>query len=357
MAEEQDESQKTEEPTPKKIEDSRRKGQVATSREVNHWFILFGGALLLTMYAPTMLSGIRGILTKFIAYPHDIDVNPGNIHAVLTTLLSDLSPFVLLPMGVLVIFAIAGGLVQNGPILAPDLIKPKLEKISLLKGVKKMFSVRTVMEFAKGILKVAIVAMVAAMVVVPEFSRITQIPSYHATELGDFIWTLAVRMIIAVFSVMTVVAGADMFFQKYKHAKEQRMTKQEVKDEHKQSEGDPMIKSRLRQIRMDRARQRMMAAVPEATVVITNPTHFAVALKYLHEEMPVPIMVAKGVDEVALRIRKVAEEHDIPIVENPPLAQALFAGVEIDQEVPSDHFKAVAEVIGYVMRLKGQFTN
>ncbi|MEE8515553.1 MAG: EscU/YscU/HrcU family type III secretion system export apparatus switch protein, partial [Alphaproteobacteria bacterium] len=202
-----------------------------------------------------------------------------------------------------------------------------------------------------------LIAMVGAMVVVPEFDRITQIPSYHPTELGDFIWTLAVRMIIAVLAVMTVVAGADMFFQKYKYAKEQRMTKQEVKDEHKQSEGDPMVKSRLRQIRMERARQRMMAAVPEATVVITNPTHFAVALKYQHDEMPVPVVIAKGVDDVALRIRKVADEQDIPIVENPPLAQALYAGVEIDQEVPPDHYKAVAEVIGYVMRLKGQLTN
>jgi flagellar biosynthetic protein FlhB len=199
--------------------------------------------------------------------------------------------------------------------------------------------------------------MVGAMVVVPEFDRITQIPSYHPTELGNFIWALAVRMIIAVFAVMTVIAGADMFFQKYKHAKEQRMTKQEVKDEHKQSEGDPMVKSRLRQIRMDRARQRMMAAVPEATVVVTNPTHFAVALKYEHDEMPAPVVIAKGADAVALRIRSLADEHDIPIVENPLLAQALFAGVEIDQEVPPDHYKAVAEVIGYVMRLKGQFTN
>lgn len=357
MAEEQDESQKTEEPTPKKLEESRRKGQVATSREVNHWFIIFGGALLLTMYAPTMLSGIRGTLTKFIAYPHDISVDAGNLQAVLTTLLSDLSVFVLVPMGVLVVFAIAGGLVQNGPILAPDLIKPKLEKISIMKGIKRLFSARSVMEFSKGILKVALVGMVAAMVVVPEFGRITQIPSYHITDLGDFIWTLAVRMIIAVFSVMTVVAGADMFFQKYKHNKEQRMSKQEIKDEHKQSEGDPMIKSRLRQIRMERARQRMMAAVPEATVVITNPTHFAVALKYEHEEMPVPVVVAKGVDAVALRIRGVAEDHDIPIVENPSLAQVLYASAEIDQEVPIEHYKAVAEIIGYVMRLKGKFTN
>ncbi len=357
MAEEQDESQKTEEPTPKKLEESRRKGQVATSREVNHWFMILGGALLLTMFAPGMLTGIKDTLTKFIAYPHDIAVDPGNIQAVLTTLLVDLMPFVLLPMGILMVFALAGGLVQNGLLLAPDLIQPKLEKISLLKGVKKLFSMNTLMEFVKGISKIALVAMVAAMVVVPEFGRISQIPSYHPTDLGDFIWTLAVRMTIAVFAVMTVVAGADMFYQKYKHTKDQRMSKQEIKDEHKQSEGDPMVKGRLRQIRMDRARQRMMAAVPEATVVITNPTHFAVALKYLHDEMPAPVVIAKGADAVALRIRKLAGEHDIPIVENPPLAQALYAGVEIDQEVPPDHYAAVAEVIGYVMRLKGKFTN
>ena len=143
-------------------------------------------------------------------------------------------------------------------------------------------------------------------------------------------------------------------YQKFAHQKEMRMTKQEVKDEQKQSEGDPQIKSRIRRLRMERAQRRMMAAIPEADVVITNPTHYAVALKYKMEVMPAPMLVAKGVDTLALKIREVAEAHDVPVVENPPLARALYAAVEIDEEIPEEHYMAVAEVIGYVMRLRGE---
>ena len=163
---------------------------------------------------------------------------------------------------------------------------------------------------------------------------------------------VAAKVIVGVLTVMTVITLIDVIYQRFMHTKELRMTKQQVKDEHKQSEGDPLIKSRLRQIRVERARKRMMAAVPEADVVITNPTHFAVALKYDQKSMEAPRVVAKGVDNVALRIREVAEENDVAVVENPPVARALHASVDIDQEIPPEHYKAVAEIIGYVMRLK-----
>jgi flagellar biosynthetic protein FlhB len=151
---------------------------------------------------------------------------------------------------------------------------------------------------------------------------------------------------------MTVIAGLDILYQRYEHNKSMKMSRQEIKDEHKQSEGDPAVKGRLRQIRQERARQRMMAAVPDASVVIANPTHFAVALSYQHEAMDAPKVVAKGADVIALRIREVAEENGVPVVENPPLARALFNGVDLDQDVPPEHYKAVAEVIGYIMKLK-----
>ena len=151
---------------------------------------------------------------------------------------------------------------------------------------------------------------------------------------------------------MALIAAIDFLYQKQQHIKKLRMSKQELKEEFKQSEGDPMIKARLRQIRMERARRRMMAAVPEADVVITNPTHYAVALKYESNEMEAPMLTAKGVDSVAMRIREVAKEHDVPIVENPPLSRALYEGVDLDQQVPPEHYKAVAEIIGYIMRLK-----
>src|SRR3546814_110937 len=157
---------------------------------------------------------------------------------------------------------------------------------------------------------------------------------------------------IGVLSVMTLIAGIDFLYQKLRHIKKLRMSRQELKDEFRQSEGDPMVKGRLRQIRMERARRRMMAAVPNADVVITNPTHFAVALKYVAVDMSAPRLIAKGADDVAFRIRKIAKEHGVPVVENPPLARGLFAAVDLDEEVPPEHYKAVAEVIGYVMRLK-----
>jgi flagellar biosynthetic protein FlhB len=165
-----------------------------------------------------------------------------------------------------------------------------------------------------------------------------------------------VQLVVGTVAVMTVIALLDFAYQKYTFMKEQKMTKQKVKDEHKhkQSEGDPQVKARIRQLRAQRARQRMMAEVPDADVVVTNPSHYAVALKYNMEEMPAPKLVAKGMDFVAFRIREVAEENDIPIIENPPLARALYASVELDEEIPPEHYKAVGEVIGYVMRLRGE---
>ena len=170
----------------------------------------------------------------------------------------------------------------------------------------------------------------------------------------DKILNIAILISAGTIAVMTAIAALDFMFQKYQFTKQMRMSKQEVKDEHKQSEGDPQVKARIRALRQQRARERMMAAVPEADVVITNPTHYAVALKYDMEEMPAPKLIAKGIDTLAFRIREVAEEHDIPIVENPPLARALHASVELDEEIPPEHFVAVAEVIGYVMRMKGK---
>jgi len=190
------------------------------------------------------------------------------------------------------------------------------------------------------------------MVIWPDRDMVLDMPSMEVQDVLAMVRLEAVKVVIAVLSVMTIVTLIDVLYQRYQHLKEMRMTKQQVKDEHKQSEGDPMIKGRLRQIRAERARKRMMAAVPEADVVITNPTHFAVALKYDQATMAAPKLLAKGVDNLAFKIREVAEENDIPIVENPPVARALHAAVDIDQEIPPEHYKAVAEIIGYVMNLK-----
>jgi flagellar biosynthesis protein FlhB len=209
-------------------------------------------------------------------------------------------------------------------------------------------------EFIKGVIKLAIVAWIAYYLMAPELDRAEQLMDMDVIDVLAEIYWLVIRLMIGVVAFMLVVAVADYVYQRFEYMKQLRMSRQEIRDEHKQSEGDPQVKARLRQIRMDRARRRMMAAVPTADVVVTNPTHFSVALRYDSETMAAPSVVAKGVDTVAFRIRELAKQHDVPIVENPPLARALFAGVEIDQQVPEAHFKAVAQVISYVYRLKGR---
>jgi len=262
---------------------------------------------------------------------------------------------VLLPVFLfLVTAALLAGIVQNGLIFSTEQLKPKFEKISPLKGAKRLFSSRSLTEFVKGILKLAVVGAVAATLMIPEFSRIEQIPTQSLWDTLGLLYTLAVKLLVGVLAVLTIIAGLDLLYQRLMHTKQMRMSRQEIRDELKQTEGDPMVRGRLRQIRRERAQKRMMAAVPEATVVVTNPTHFSVALKYELDDMAAPMVVAKGADHIAFRIREIARENDVPIVENPPLARVLYDGVEIGEEIPEEHYRAVAEVIGYVLKLKGK---
>ena len=352
MAEQTEESQKTEEPTQKRLDDSRKKGQVANSREVNHWLMILAVTLVIMMFAPNMTRGIGLTALPFIEAPHLIHLDEGAGVKLFSSVALKLAFALSVPFGFLMVAAIIAGIIQNGPIFSSDLIKPKLEKISPTKGLKRLFSLKSIAEFVKGILKLSVVATVAAILMVPAFDQVESITNLDASGLLVLLRDLAVRMLIGVVAVMTVIAGLDLLYQRYEHNKSMKMSRQEIKDEHKESEGDPAIKGRLRQLRQERARQRMMAAVPYAEVVIANPTHFAVALSYKHEVMDAPKVVAKGADLIALRIKEVAEENNVPVVENPPLARALFNGVDLEQEVPPEHYKAVAEVIGYVMKLK-----
>ncbi|MCH7486076.1 MAG: flagellar type III secretion system protein FlhB, partial [Proteobacteria bacterium] len=207
--------------------------------------------------------------------------------------------------------------------------------------------------FLKAIAQIGLVSVVAVGLVAPFLGDLALLPTFEMVQTLDRIHIIAIWLMVGTVMVMTVVAVLDFLYQRYAHLKKMRMTKQDVKDEQKQAEGDPLIRARIRKLRLERAQRRMMAAVPEADVVVTNPTHYAVALKYKMDDMPAPKLVAKGVDFLAQRIREVAEENDVPVVENPPLARALYATVEIDEEVPEEHYKAVAEIIGYVMRLRG----
>jgi flagellar biosynthetic protein FlhB len=355
MAENQsEESQKTEEPTQRRIEQAREKGQVAKSQEVNHWFMILAFALVVAVFAGSLTGGITTALYQFIEQPHAIRLDGGQLRQVLLETLADLGLAVLLPMAVVLLAALMTGFAQNGLVLSTESLVPKLEKISPMKGLKRLASSRSLVDFVKGVLKISIVGAVIIILLWPDFAVIANASTLGMKQFLILLQDTAARVLIGVLAIMTIIAGLDFLYQKQQHLKQLRMSKQEVKEEFKQTEGDPMIKARLRQIRMERARKRMMAAVPEADVVITNPTHYAVALKYDMEAMDAPVLVAKGADLVAQRMREVADEHGIPIVRNPPLSRALYDGVELDQAVPPEHYKAVAEVIGYVMRLSGR---
>ncbi len=352
MADE-DDSQKTEDPSERKLSKAKEKGQVGSSQEVKNWAVLLGGTAMVVMLAPWMMTGVSEASLGFVEHPEKITVEFGAMTSMLVGVLLQMLKYTAPFFGVMVLMAIAANVAQSGLIYAPTKIKPDLKKISLIGGVKRMFSMRSVMEFLKGIFKLSVLSVVAVGMAMPYFSDVVLMPEFSLGAILDRLHVIAMVICAASIIVMTVIATVDFIYQKYEFTKSMRMSRQDLKDEYKDSEGDPHVKARIRKLRAERAQQRMMANVPEADVVITNPTHFAVALSYKMDDMQAPRLVAKGVDSLAFRIREVAEENDVPVVENPPLARALYAAVEVDEEIPVEHYQAVAEVIGYVMKLKG----
>ncbi|MDA9975369.1 flagellar biosynthesis protein FlhB [Alphaproteobacteria bacterium] len=354
MADDTDESQKTEEPTPHKLSEARQKGNVITSQEVSSFAILLGGALTAAFLGSFMAERLANATGGLLANIHAITFDAANVGDVLMDVLFDVSvgmaPIALL----LIVLGTGAKLAVSGFLFSAESLKPELSKLSLIKGFKRMFSLKSLVEFAKGLVKLAIVGTIVYLLAAPEVDRVEVLMQMDIAATAEETRLVLVRMFSGVVGVMAVIAALDYMYQRHEYMKQMRMSKQEIKDEHKQSEGDPMVKGRLRQIRAERARSRMMAAVPTADVVVTNPTHFAVALKYEIDAMGAPRVVAKGADDVAFRIRDVAKENDVPIVENPPLARALFSVSDIDEEVPPEHYKAVAEVIRYVFQLKNK---
>ncbi|WP_417430075.1 flagellar biosynthesis protein FlhB [Kiloniella sp.] len=352
MSDDADESQKTEEPTAKKLADAREKGDVPKSQELNSWFSFFGLLLFLSFFTVWISQELGSTLSSLFERPDMIRFDTGHIYQTTLSLFKNVGILFIAPAVILVAFGITSGLMQHGFLISSQSLTPELKKISPLAGVKRLFSMQSVMNMIKGLAKLLIVGTIIGLVLWPKRFVVPQLAELSVPQIAMTLLDWATLVVIAVVAVMAVIAGLDYLYQYFEYIKKLKMTKQEVKDESKQSEGDPMVKGRLRQLRMEKARQRMMASVPNADVVITNPTHFAVALEYNGMMMEAPKLTAKGVDAVAFRIRKVAEENKIPVMENPPLARALYAGVEIDQEIPPEHYKAVAEIIGYVMKLK-----
>jgi len=346
-----DKDSKSEDPSQKKLEDAHKKGDVAKSQEVTTWFMLLGSAIVFTTMAPWASVSLSSSLGLVIMNADQFDLTGSGFSDFFNGLALTMVLVVLAPLAVLYACGVVANLIQHRPVWSTEPIKPKLSKISPLSGAKRLFSSEALVNFAKGLFKIAVVGTVVVVVCWPERDRLdTMMTADPIFILLDF-QEIGIKIFAATLAIITAVAAADYFYVRQKWWKRQMMTVQETREEYKQMEGDPHVKGRIRQLRQERSRQRMMASVPDATVVITNPTHYAVALKY-DKSMAAPKCVAKGADAIALRIRALAEEHDVPIVENPPLARALFASVEVDEGIPTEHFKAVAEIIGFVMRLK-----
>jgi len=348
-----DNAEKTEEPTQKRIAEAVKKGQIATSREVVNFFMLVVLALNIMWFAPYYMNKATILLSRFIRSPHEIIIDEKSIINLMSETTIDIGIFMLPPILATIVAAIAANFIQNGFVISGESLIPKLEKISLFKGIKRMFSMKSLVEFIKGLFKISIVGIVAYIVVISDVEKIENLVSFDVDAIIHILTTLAFKMVIGAGFIMAVIAVLDFLYQKFEYIKSLKMTKQEVKEEFKQSEGDPNIKAKLRQIRQERSRRRMMAQVPDADVIIRNPEHYAIALKYDEATMDAPVVLAMGIDNIALKIIEIAEEHDIITVRNPPLARALYDSGKIDEEVPLEHYKAVAEVIGYVYKVRG----
>ncbi len=354
MADDRDQAQQTEEPTQKRLDDALEHGDVVKSPELQTLILLLGGTLAIAIFGKSAALGLARTFQMFLAEPDQIGVGSGELMNMMRALLGQLA-MILGPFFVVMMIAgVAGNLVQHRPVFTFDRIKPDLSKLSLMSGAKRLFGIDGFTNLFKGMLKMVIVGAAVWTQLWPERGALEAVLEQTPGGVAGDMTHLLFKVLIAALSAMAVIAGADYLLQRFQFMKRNRMSKQEIKEEFRQTDGDPIIKARIRQIRQERARRRIIAAVPTATVVITNPTHYAVALKYESGKTAAPLCVAKGVDALALRIREVAKEHHVPIVENPPLARALHAAVDIDETIPPEHYKAVAQVIGYVLRLTGK---
>ncbi len=345
--------EKTEEPTPRRREEARKRGQVAKSREVAAVAVLSGSLLAFVMGGSYMLHQLFTVYRTFLTFPKEgLTLNTSHGYFLLAVKLSlkSLLPLIaiLLPIAFLSLY------LQVGGVTAWESLLPKGERIDPIQGFKRLFSLPSLVELIKSILKLVLISVVAYLVIDSEKERVLLLARAEVPELGRVIFLLARNLFFKTLLALAVLALLDFLFQRWETERQLRMTREELKEELKQTEGDPWVKSRIRQIQRAMAQKRMMAEVPKADVVITNPTHYAVALKYEMEEMPAPQVLAKGKGHLALKIKEIAEKEGVPVVENPPLAQALYQDVEVGAYIPAELYQAVAEVLAYVYRLKGK---
>jgi flagellar biosynthesis protein FlhB len=352
MSDDQDQDQKTEEPTSKKLSEARDSGNLPISPEVGNWFLFIGILAVMAMIFPILATTFLKELRVFIEMPHQLRLGDTGLQRLLAETLQATGLPVLVVFLILLIAIIAGAMAQTGFYASSAPLKFDLMRLNPISGFKNIFSKAALVELGKGLLKLVFLGYFAYLLLRPHVITIDKFVGGDLKEFAPKLLQQAFSLMLGLMFIVTIIAVIDLVYKRYEYFKSLRMTKQEVKDEMRQSEGDPMIKLRIRQVRMEKSRQRMMAAVPKADVVLTNPTHYAVALKYDVEKMNAPILVAKGADAIAARIRETAEKAGVPLIENPPLTRALYQTVEIDQEIRPENYRAVAEIISYVYRLK-----
>ncbi|CAN1723993.1 Flagellar biosynthetic protein FlhB [Hyphomicrobium sp. 1Nfss2.1] len=346
----QDKESKTEEATEKKLRDSIEKGSVPFSKELPTFASLVGLLVITSFFIVGSALELASSLKSFIDDPGRWPLeNTADVVQVLGALNLDAARVLAPAVLVLAIAGLASSLFQNSPNIVFERIQPQLSRLSIKAGWKRLFGVQGWVEFAKGVFKLAALSVLAYLIVRAARYDVFNAMFMSPYALPELLKSMTVRLFLSVVAALVVLVVADLVWSRVFWRRELRMTKQEVKDEHKQSDGDPIIKARLRSLARDRARKRMIARVPRATVVIANPTHYAIALRYVRTESHAPLVVAKGLDLVALKIRAEAERHGIPVVEDKLLARSLYDKVEVDQLIPPEFYRAVANVILYIM--------
>jgi len=349
--------EKTEKATPKKVSDERKKGQVAKSQELP-------AALILTLvFASFMMIGgfykthFMRLFTNLFENWLTLELTAGNLGDFFVSIMLEILILLAPIFAIVMLVGVIGNVVQFGFLLTGEPLQPKLSKLNPLEGFKRIFSMRSLVEFAKSLLKVTIIGLMVYSIISAEWVTIQGLALQPLDVVFAYAASLVIRLGITIGAILVVLALLDFMYQKYEHAKSLKMSKQDIKEEHKKAEGDPLIKAKIREKQLRMAISRMMQEIPNADVVITNPTHFAVALKYDSSNMEAPKVIAKGKDHLALKIREVAKEHGVITMENKPLARALYSQAEIGDSIPADLFQAVAEVLAYVYKLKGNKKN
>ena len=353
VADTPDPDSKTEEASPRKLADARKKGDVAKSPDIAAALSLAGVAAVVLMSGGWFATSMAEQLLPFIAAPHTMlgGLDAGAGVEIGSMALWAMAPFLGLVMLATILGGVGGNVAQSGLLFTAEKLKPDWSKVNPLKGFERIFGPDGLVQFIKTFLKLLAVGVICWLVLKPHLREFENMAAMPPAMILPTARDLAVALMMSTIIFLGFTAGADFLWQKYRFAERMKMTKEETKEDYKQSEGDPHVKAKLRQIRARRSRQRMMQNVPKATVIVVNPTHYSVALRYEPGEGdPAPICVAKGVDALALRIREVGREHNVPIVENVPLARALYAAVDIDETIPREHFEAAAKVIGFVMQ-------